>query len=68
MLLLNCLSAGKCYTTHLRSKAWRDFFHYSNAHIENLPKHYSFFREMTWARIRQITVIGSMSEKNWLVH
>lgn len=43
--------------------AWRDgFSHYSNAHIEDLPKHYSFIRNMAEAGIEQIAVMGSMHE------
>lgn len=43
--------------------AWRDgFVHYSEAHIDDLPKHYSFIRKMTDSGIKQITVMGSMHE------
>ena len=43
--------------------AWRDGFkHYSDAHIEDLPKHYHFIKAMTDAGIQQIAVMGSMHE------
>lgn len=43
--------------------AWRDgFVHYSDAHIEDLPKHYHFIKEMAKGGIGQIAVIGSMHE------
>lgn len=43
--------------------AWRDaFVHYSNAHIEDIPKHYNFLKEMIEGGINQISVIGSMHE------
>lgn len=43
--------------------AWRDgFVHYSNAHIDDLPKHFSFIKNMAEAGIRQIVVMGSMHE------
>lgn len=43
--------------------AWRDgFIHYSNAHIDDLPKHYSFINDMAEAGIKQIAVMGSMHE------
>lgn len=43
--------------------AWRDgFIHYSNAHIEDLPKHYEFIKKMTESGIKQIAVMGSMHE------
>lgn len=43
--------------------AWRDgFVHYSDAHIEDLFKHYSFIRKMCEAGIKKIAVMGSMHE------
>ena len=43
--------------------AWRDgFLHYSNAHIDDLPKHYHFINEMSQAKIKKIAVMGSMHE------
>lgn len=43
--------------------AWRDgFIHYSNAHIEDLPKHYSFIQKMIMGGLPQIAVMGSMHE------
>ena len=43
--------------------AWRDgFVHYSNAHIDDLPKHFSFIKRMAESGIEQIAVMGSMHE------
>ena len=43
--------------------AWRDgFIHYSDAHIDDLPKHYKFIRSMADGGIKQIAVMGSMHE------
>ena len=43
--------------------AWRDgFVHYSNAHIDDLPNHFSFIKKMAEAGIEQIAVMGSMHE------
>ena len=43
--------------------AWRDgFLHYSDAHIDDLPKHYQFIRKFTEAGIKKICVMGSMHE------
>lgn len=43
--------------------AWRDgFVHYSDAHIEDLFKHYNFIRHMAEAGVKQIAVMGSMHE------
>lgn len=43
--------------------AWRDgFVHYSNAHIDDLPKHYKFIKSMICSNIKQIAVMGSMHE------
>lgn len=47
--------------------AWRDgFMHYSEAHIEDLHKHYSFIRLMAEAGIKQIAVMGGMHEIGFL--
>ncbi len=43
--------------------AWRDgFVHYSDAHIEDLPKHYEFIKKMSGSEIHTIAVMGSMHE------
>lgn len=43
--------------------AWRDgFVHYSDAHIEDLSKHYAFLKRMAESGIKQIAVMGSMHE------
>ena len=43
--------------------AWRDgFVHYSNAHIDDLPKHYKFIKRMAESGVKQIAVMGSMHE------
>lgn len=43
--------------------AWRDgFIHYSNAHIDDLPKHYKFLKSLAEAGIKKIAVMGSMHE------
>lgn len=43
--------------------AWRNgFVHYSNTHIEDLPKHYEFIKLMAESGVRQIAVMGSMHE------
>ena len=43
--------------------AWRDgFVHYSNAHIDDLPKHYSFIKKMAEAGCKHIAAMGSMHE------
>lgn len=43
--------------------AWRDgFVHYSDAHIDDLPKHFSFVKNMAEAGVKQIAVMGSMHE------
>lgn len=43
--------------------AWRDgFVHYSDAHIDDLPKHYKFIKEMASSGVKQIAVMGSMHE------
>lgn len=43
--------------------AWRDgFVHYSDAHIEDLPKHYEFIKEFSKSDVKMIVVMGSMHE------
>ena len=43
--------------------AWRDgFVHYSDAHINDLSKHYVFIKEFAGSNITKITVMGSMHE------
>lgn len=43
--------------------AWRDGFrHYSNAHIDDLPKHYKFIKDLCESGIKKISVMGSMHE------
>lgn len=43
--------------------AWRDgFVHNSNAHLEDLPKHYEFLKKMIEAGISKVVVLGSMHE------
>lgn len=43
--------------------AWREgFVHYSDAHIEDLPKHYDFLRKMILGGVRRVAVIGTMHE------
>ena len=43
--------------------AWRDgFIHYSDAHIEDLPKHYAFIKAFAEAGCKHIAVMGSMHE------
>lgn len=43
--------------------AWRDgFVHYSNAHIEDLPKHYQFIKNMIEGGVKKVDVMGSMHE------
>lgn len=43
--------------------AWRDgFVHYSDAHINDLPKHYAFMKEITESEIKKIAAMGSMHE------
>lgn len=43
--------------------AWRDgFIHYSDSHIIDLPKHYSFIKAMTESDVKKIVVMGSMHE------
>ena len=43
--------------------AWRDgFVHYSDTHIEDLPKHYEFIKKFADSDVKQIAVMGSMHE------
>ncbi len=43
--------------------AWRDgFVHYSDAHINDLPKHYAFMKKITESEIKMIAAMGSMHE------
>lgn len=43
--------------------AWRDgFVHYSNAHIDDLPKHYAFIKSFIESGCNHISVMGSMHE------
>lgn len=43
--------------------AWRDgFIHYSDSHIYDLPKHYSFIKNMINTGIKKVVVMGSMHE------
>lgn len=43
--------------------AWRDgFVHYSDAHINDLPKHYAFIKKMADHGCKHIAVMGSMHE------
>ena len=43
--------------------AWRDgFVHYSDAHINDLPKHYEFIKVFSESGVKRIAVMGSMHE------
>ena len=43
--------------------AWRDgFVHYSDAHIEDLPKHFEFIKTFAESGCKHIAVMGSMHE------
>ncbi len=43
--------------------AWRDgFVHSSDAHIDDLPKHYRFLKTLIEAGVPQVAVMGSMHE------
>lgn len=43
--------------------AWRDgFVHYSDAHIEDLPKHYAFIKTFAESNVKMIASMGSMHE------
>ena len=43
--------------------AWRDgFVHYSDAHINDIPKHYAFLKAFSESDVKMICVMGSMHE------
>lgn len=43
--------------------AWRDgFVHYSDTHINDLPKHYAFIKAFAESAVKKIVVMGSMHE------
>ena len=43
--------------------AWKDgFVHYSDAHMFELPKHYTFIQKMAKSDVKTISVMGSMHE------
>lgn len=43
--------------------AWRDgFIHYSDNHINDLPKHYQFVKQMIKSGVKHVAVVGSMHE------
>ena len=43
--------------------AWRDgFVHYSDAHIDDLPKHYAFIKAFAESDVKLIAAMGSMHE------
>ena len=43
--------------------AWRDgFVHYSDAHIDDLPKHYAFIKAFAESDVKMISAMGSMHE------
>ena len=43
--------------------AWRDgFVHYSDAHIDDLPKHYKFIKTFAESNVKAIAAMGSMHE------
>ena len=43
--------------------AWRDgFMHYSDAHIQDFPKHYELIKKMAESGLKHIAVMGSMHE------
>ena len=43
--------------------AWRDgFVHYSDAHIEDLPKHFKLLKQFSASGVKKIAVMGSMHE------
>ena len=43
--------------------AWRDgFVHYSDAHVEDLPKHYKFIKTFAESNVKAIAAMGSMHE------
>lgn len=43
--------------------AWRDgFIHYSDVHVNDLPKHYAFIKNFAESDVKMISVMGSMHE------
>ena len=43
--------------------AWRDgFVHYSDTHIDDLPKHYAFIKTFADSNVKMISAMGSMHE------
>ncbi len=43
--------------------AWRDGFqHYSDAHIADLPKHYTLLKRLAMSSIQRLSVMGTMHE------
>ena len=43
--------------------AWRDgFVHYSDAHVNDLPKHYEFIKAFAHSAVKKIVAMGSMHE------
>ena len=43
--------------------AWRDgFIHYSDAHIDDLPKHYAFIKSFVESDVKMIAAMGTMHE------
>lgn len=43
--------------------AWRDgFIHYSDSHINDLPKHFSFIKAFSQSDVKMIVALGSMHE------
>ena len=43
--------------------AWRDgFVHYSDTHIEDMPKHYKFIKTFADSNVKAIAAMGSMHE------
>ena len=43
--------------------AWRDgFVHYSDAHIDDLPNHFAFIKNIAEGGVKQIAAMGSMHE------
>ena len=43
--------------------AWKDgFVHFSNTHIEDLPKHYYFLKHFAESDVKMISVMGTMHE------
>ena len=48
---------------HLLHLAWRDgFAHYSNSHIDDLPKHYHFVKSFIRPEVKMISIMGTMHE------